>query len=286
MGRVPRAQEEVELLPALVVPHRGEARDLDRVRPGPLGDVVPFLEEGNKADEVGGVLDSNSHRSSAPGFGTAACKAHPAREGFPIADRGRTRAIRFGKGSYVADLNGRKVAFLAADMVEQVELTEPWKAVEDAGGSPELVSLEEGEIQAFNHYDKADTFTVDRKVEDVSIDDYDALVIPGGVGNPDTMRADENAVRFVREFFEAGKPMAVICHAPWMLVEADVVRGRKLTSYWSIKTDVKNAGGEWEDKEVVVDGNLVTSRNPDDLPAFNTELVELFAKAPVGAAAR
>jgi len=184
------------------------------------------------------------------------------------------------------ELEGKRVAFLAADMVEQVELTEPWKAVEDAGGSPELVSLEEGEIQAFNHYDKADTFTVDRKVEDVSIDDYDALVIPGGVGNPDTMRADENAVRFVREFFEAGKPMAVICHAPWMLVEADVVRGRKLTSYWSIKTDVKNAGGEWEDKEVVVDGNLVTSRNPDDLPAFNTELVELFAKAPVGAAAR
>ena len=186
----------------------------------------------------------------------------------------------------MADLNGRRVAFLATDMVEQVELTEPWKAVENAGGNPELVSLEEGEIQAFNHYDKADKFRVDRKVEDVSIDDYDALVIPGGVGNPDTMRSDENAVRFVREFCEAGKPLAAICHAPWMLVEADVARGRRLTSFSSIKTDVENAGGNWVDEEVVVDGNIVTSRNPDDLPAFNQELVELFARAPVGAAAR
>ena len=186
----------------------------------------------------------------------------------------------------MADLTGRKVAFLATDMVEQVELTEPWQAVQDAGGTTELLSLEDGEIQGFNHYDKADTFTVDRKVEDVSIDDYDALVIPGGVGNPDTMRSDENAVRFVREFFEAGKPMAVICHGPWMLVEADVVRDRRLTSFWSIKTDVENAGANWVDEEVVVDGNLVTSRNPDDLPAFNQELVELFARAPVGATAR
>jgi protease I len=186
----------------------------------------------------------------------------------------------------VADLKGRKVAFLATDMVEQVELTEPWQAVQDAGANTELLSLEEGEIQGFDHYDKGDTFTVDRKVEDVGIEDYDALVIPGGVGNPDTMRADENAVRFVRQFFEAGKPMAVICHAPWMLVEADVVRGRRLTSFWSIKTDVENAGGNWVDEEVVVDGNLVTSRSPDDLPAFNQELVQLFARAPVGAAAR
>jgi protease I len=184
------------------------------------------------------------------------------------------------------ELNGKKVAFLATDMVEQVELTEPWNAVEDAGGSPELVSLEEGEIQGFDHYDKADTFTVDRKVEDVTVDDYDALVIPGGVGNPDTMRTDENAVRFVREFCEAGKPIAVICHAPWMLVEADVVRGRRLTSFWSIKTDVKNAGGNWVDEEVVVDGNIITSRYPKDLPAFNQELVELFARAPIEAAAR
>jgi protease I len=183
----------------------------------------------------------------------------------------------------VADLNGKKVAFLATDMVEQVELTEPWKTVEQAGGRPELVSLEAGEIQAFNHYDKADTFDVDRIVDEVSVDDYDALVIPGGVGNPDTMRMNEDAVRFVRDFFESGKPMAAICHAPWMLVEADVARGRKLTSFWSIKTDVRNAGGNWVDEEVVVDGNLVTSRNPDDLPAFNRELLELFAKTPVGA---
>jgi protease I len=183
----------------------------------------------------------------------------------------------------VADMNGKKVAFLATDMVEQVELTEPWKTVEQAGGSPELVSLEPGEIQGFNHYDKADKFSVDRTVGEVSVDDYDALVIPGGVGNPDTMRLNKDAVRFVRDFFESGKPMAVICHAPWMLVEADVARGRRLTSFWSIETDVRNAGGNWVDEEVVVDGNIVTSRNPDDLPAFNRELLELFAKTPVGA---
>jgi protease I len=183
----------------------------------------------------------------------------------------------------MADLNGKKVAFLATDMVEQVELTKPWEAVEQAGGAPELVSLEEGEIQGFNHYDKADTFQVDHAVSDVSVDDYDALVIPGGVGNPDTMRDDEDAVRFVREFFESGKPMAVICHAPWMLVEADVARGKKLTSFSSIKTDVRNAGGDWVDEEVVVDGNLVTSRKPDDIPAFNEKLLELFERAPVAA---
>jgi protease I len=183
----------------------------------------------------------------------------------------------------VADLKGKKVAFLATDMVEQVELTEPWKTVEQAGGRPELVSLEPGEIQGFDHYDKADKFSVDRTVGEVSIDDYDALVIPGGVGNPDTMRTNEDAVSFVRDFFESGKPMAAICHAAWMLVEADVVRGRRLTSFWSIKTDVQNAGGNWVDEEVVVDGSIVTSRNPDDLPAFKRELVELFAKAPVGA---
>jgi protease I len=183
----------------------------------------------------------------------------------------------------VADLNGKKVAFLATDMVEQVELTEPWKTVEQAGGRPELVSLEPGEIQGFEHYDKADTFSVDRTVAEVNVDDYDALVIPGGVGNPDTMRMSEDAVRFVRDFFESGKPIAAICHAPWMLVEADVARGRKLTSFSSIKTDVQNAGGNWVDEEVVVDGNIVTSRSPDDLPAFTRELLELFAKTPVGA---
>jgi protease I len=183
----------------------------------------------------------------------------------------------------VADLNGKKVAFLAADMVEQVELAEPWKTIEQAGGRAELVSLEPGEIQGFNHYDKADKFSVDRTVGEVSVDDYDALVMPGGVGNPDTMRTNEDAVRFVRDFVESGKPTAAICHAPWMLVEADVARGRRLTSFWSIETDVRNAGGNWVDEEVVVDGNLVTSRNPDDLPAFNRALLEQLAKTPVEA---
>jgi protease I len=183
----------------------------------------------------------------------------------------------------MADLNGKKIAFLATDMVEQIELTEPWKAVEQAGADIDLVSLEKGEIQGFNHYDKADKFPVDRTVEDTSAEDYDALVLPGGVGNPDTLRADENAVRFVREFFDAGKPVAAICHAPWMLVEADVARGRKLTSFWSIKTDLKNAGGNWVDEEVVLDGNLVTSRSPKDIPAFNKTLLEEFANTPVGA---
>ena len=160
----------------------------------------------------------------------------------------------------MADLNGKRVAILATDMFEQVELTEPRKAVEQAGADVELVSLESGEIQGFNHYDKADTFPVDRTVSDVSADDYDALLLPGGVGNPDTLRTDEAAVAFVRSFFEQGKPVAAICHAPWTLVEADVVRGRKLTSYASIKTDIKNAGGNWVDEEVVVDHGLVTSR--------------------------
>ena len=171
-----------------------------------------------------------------------------------------------------------KVAFLATDMVEQVELTEPWKAVEEQGWQPELISLREGEIQAFHHYDKADTFRVDRTVDDASPDEYDALVVPGGVGNPDTMRTDENAVAFVRAFAEAGKPMAVICHGPWLLVESGVVRGRRVTSWPSLQTDIRNAGGEWVDEEVVVDDGLVTSRKPDDLPAFCAKLVEEFAE--------
>ena len=176
------------------------------------------------------------------------------------------------------ELQGKRVAFLATDMVEQVELTEPWQAVKEAGATPELVSLEEGEIQGFNHYDKADTFKVDRTVEEASADDYDALVIPGGVGNPDTMRMDENAVELVRRFFDQGKPVGVICHGPWMLVEAGVVRGRKVTSWPSLRTDIRNAGGDWVDEEVVVDNGLVTSRKPDDLPAFNAKIVEEFAE--------
>jgi len=178
------------------------------------------------------------------------------------------------------ELNGKRIAFLATDMVEQVELTEPWKAVEHAGGKPELLSLEDGEIQGFDHYDKADTFEVDRTVSDVRADDYDALVLPGGVGNPDTLRTDGEAVRLVRDFVESGKPVGVICHGPWTLVEADVVRGRTLTSWPSVATDIRNAGGNWVDEEVVVDDNLVSSRKPDDLPAFCREIVELFARAP------
>jgi protease I len=180
------------------------------------------------------------------------------------------------------ELKGKKVAFLATDMVEQVELTEPWKAVEEAGGRPELLSLEEGEIQAFNHYDKAKTFAVDHAVADVRADDYDALVLPGGVGNPDTLRTDGDAVRFVRELVEAGKPVGVICHGPWTLVEANVVRGRTLTSYPSVRTDIENAGGNWVDQEVVVDSMLVSSRDPDDLPAFCEKIVEVFAGVETG----
>jgi protease I len=183
----------------------------------------------------------------------------------------------------MADLSGKRIAFLATDMVEQVELTEPWKAVEEAGGTPELVSLDEGEIQGFNHYDKADTFEVDRTIEVASADDYDALVLPGGVGNPDTLRTDDNAVQFVREFVEAGKPVAVICHGPWTLVEADVVRGRTLTSFPSIKTDIRNAGGNWVDQEVAVDSGIISSRKPDDLPAFCKTFIEEFARTPVRA---
>jgi deglycase len=171
-------------------------------------------------------------------------------------------------------LKDKRVAFLATDGVEQIELTEPWTAVESEGGKPELVSLERGEVQGFDHLDKDQTFAVDRTVADASSDDYDGLVLPGGVANPDFLRTDEDAVRFVRSFFEAGKPVAAICHAPWTLVEADVVRGRTLTSWPSLRTDIRNAGGEWVDEEVHVDQGLVTSRKPDDLPAFCDKLVE------------
>jgi protease I len=168
----------------------------------------------------------------------------------------------------------KKIAFLATDMVEQVELTEPWRAVQERGWQPELVSRRPGEIQGFDHYDKADRFPVDRVVREASADDYDALVIPGGVGNPDEMRTDEDAVAFVRAFFEQGKPVAAICHGPWLLVEAGVVEGREVTSWPSLRTDIRNAGGSWVDREVVVDEGLVTSRKPDDLKAFCSKLVE------------
>ncbi|MFL5980749.1 MAG: type 1 glutamine amidotransferase domain-containing protein [Gaiellaceae bacterium] len=172
------------------------------------------------------------------------------------------------------ELKGKKVAFLAADMFEEVELTEPWKALESAGAELKLVSLEDGEIQGFNHYDKAGSFKVDLTVEEASASDFDGLVLPGGVGNPDNLRQDENAVSFVRDFFEQGKPVGAICHAPWTLVEAGVVRDRTFTSFPSLQTDIRNAGGNWVDEEVHVDNGLVTSRKPDDLPAFNKKLVE------------
>jgi len=175
-------------------------------------------------------------------------------------------------------LQGKRIAFLATDMVEEVELTKPWEAIEQAGGKPELLSIDDGEIQAFDHYDKSKKYKVDRKVGDAKVDDYDGLVLPGGVGNPDTLRQDEDAVEFVKAFFEAGKPVAAICHAPWTLIEADVVRGRKLTSFPSVKTDLRNAGANWVDEEVVVDSGLVTSRKPDDLPAFCDKMIEEFVE--------
>jgi protease I len=176
-------------------------------------------------------------------------------------------------------LNGKRIAFLVANEgVEQIELTEPWKAVEQAGARPELVSIGPGQVQAFNHLDKGDKFDVDRTVDEVTESDYDALVLPGGVANPDILRTNERAVSFARSFFEAGKPVGVICHGPWTLVEADVVRGRALTSWPSLKTDIRNAGGVWVDEEVRVDHGLVSSRKPDDLPAFCAKIVEEFAE--------
>ncbi len=175
-------------------------------------------------------------------------------------------------------LSGKRVAILAADMFERVELEEPRKALLDAGAEVDLVSIHPGEIQGFDHFDPASTEQVDRTVEEVSADDYDALMVPGGVGNPDQLRGDENAVAFVRGFFEQGKPAAVICHGPWVLVEAGVVRGRRLTSWPTLQTDIRNAGGEWVDEECVVDEGLVTSRKPDDLPAFNEKMIEEFCE--------
>lgn len=168
-----------------------------------------------------------------------------------------------------------KIAFLtASEGIEKVELTEPWKAVTDAGFTAELLSPESGEVQLFNHLDKADTQKVDIEVSKANVDDYAALVLPGGVANPDALRLDEDAVTFVKNFVASGKPVAAICHAPWVLVEADVVRGKRLASFPSVQTDVRNAGGEWVDETVVVDGNLITSRNPDDLPAFNKAILD------------
>lgn len=180
------------------------------------------------------------------------------------------------------DLSGKTIAFLvAAEGIEQVELTEPWKAVQDAGGTPQLVSPEAGHVQAFEHLDKADVFPVDVTVADADPSSYAGLVLPGGVANPDALRTDAAAVAFVKAFFDAGKPVAAICHAPWTLVEADVLRGRRVTSWPSLQTDLRNAGADWVDEQVVVDtsggATLITSRKPDDLEAFDEALLQALS---------
>jgi protease I len=185
-------------------------------------------------------------------------------------------------------LEGRKVAFLVANEgVEQVELVEPWNAVQQAGGEPVLVAPKAGKVQAFNHLDKGDTFTASTSTANADVAEFDSLVLPGGVANPDQLRMNRDAVAFVRSFVDSGKPIAVICHGPWTLVEAAAVKGRTLTSWPSVRTDIDNAGGTWVDEEVHVDDSvpptIVSSRKPDDLPAFCAALVRVFSAAPVGA---
>jgi protease I len=176
------------------------------------------------------------------------------------------------------NLSGKRIAFLATDGVEQVELTDPWEAIKSAGGAPELISIKSGKIQGWNHDKKGKKFAVNKLVGEASAEEYDGLVLPGGVMNPDTLRMFDEAVDFVRDFFKQEKPVAAICHGPWLLVEANVVEGRTLTSWPSLKTDIRNAGGNWVDQELVVDNGLVTSRKPDDLPAFCPKAVEEFAE--------
>lgn len=177
------------------------------------------------------------------------------------------------------DLKGKRIAFLTANEgVEQVELTQPLEAIKQAGAEVELLALEAGEIQAYNHLDKADTFHAEKAVSDADPSDYDGLVLPGGVANGDFLRMDKDAVEFIRRFVEADKPVGAICHGPWVLIEAGVAKGRTLTSFPSLQTDIRNAGGTWVDEEVHVDKGLVTSRKPDDIPAFNEKLIEEFAE--------
>jgi protease I len=186
------------------------------------------------------------------------------------------------------ELEGRRIAFLVVNEgVEQVELTEPWKAVEQAGGEPVLIAPKAGRVQAFNHLDKADTFAVDLPVGEARPEDFVGLVLPGGVANPDQLRTFPDAVQFVRSFVEGGKPVAVICHGPWTLIEADVVRDRRLTSWPSLQTDLRNAGATWVDEPLVVceagPGSIISSRKPDDLPVFCRELVARFSAVPAAA---
>jgi protease I len=181
------------------------------------------------------------------------------------------------------DLSGRTIAILATDGVEQVELEKPRQAVQDAGARTELLSIKDGEIQAMNQdIEQGDTFSVDKQVGDVSIDDYDALILPGGTCNPDRLRMDSDAVAFVRDFVNSGKPVGVICHGPWSLVEADVLRGRRITSWPSMRTDLRNSGAEVVDEEVVIDANITSSRSPDDLPAFCDAIVREFSAVHAG----
>jgi protease I len=175
-------------------------------------------------------------------------------------------------------LSGKKVAILATDGFEQVELTKPRAALDEAGARTTVVSIKPGKIQGMNHADKGDTVAVDRTLDEAKPEDFDALMIPGGLMNPDTLRSSEEALEFVRHFFREGKPVAAICHAPWVLIDASVIRGRTVTSWPAIKTDIRNAGAHWVDKEVVVDNGLVTSRRPDDIPAFNKKMIEEFCE--------
>jgi protease I len=175
-------------------------------------------------------------------------------------------------------LDGKRVAIVATDGFEQAELTEPMKALQEAGAKTEIVSIKSGQIQGWKHFDKADFFKVDKTVDQAKPDDYDALMLPGGVANPDQLRLNPKAIQFIKAFVDAKKPIAAICHGPWTLIDAGAVRGRKMTSWPSLKTDLKNAGAEWVDQEVVTDRGLVTSRKPDDLPAFNRKMIEEFAE--------
>lgn len=174
-------------------------------------------------------------------------------------------------------LEGKTVAIMATDGVEQIELTRPWEELESAGATVELVSVKSDSIDGYNHLEKADCFSVNKTVQEATIAEYDALVLPGGVANPDALRLDKDAVAFVSGFVDAGKPVAAICHAPWLLVEADVVRGKTLTSFPSLQTDIKNAGGHWVDRKLVHEGGLITSRKPDDLDAFCNEVAKAIA---------
>lgn len=180
------------------------------------------------------------------------------------------------------DLSGKKVAMLVADGFEKVEMTEPRKALEEAGAGVDLISPADGEVRSFDHDDPDQSFPVDVSMEEADPEDYDALVLPGGVANPDKLRINPKAIAFIRAMAEAGKPIAAICHGPWTLIEAGLVKGRDMTSYPSLKTDLVNAGANWSDQEVVVDHGLVTSRKPDDLPAFNTKMIEEFAEGNHG----